>query len=196
LATWGSSGSTRSRSGNVFASRARSARPANGSSGATRHRDGALGERGDPVLGKIVGRDHRLAMPHQHPQAEIVGFRALALLDRALPHLDRERGRAHRNRIGGVGAGAPRGFDAPVGECDEGRLIEQGGHWERWGVGSARAFGKPQMWRAVAWFKPEADDRRRTTEDSAEVGQGNRYFSSSVVHLPSSGYGKLSSIMP
>ena len=58
-------------------------------------------------------------MPDQHPQAEVVGFGALALLDGALPHLDRKRCGAHRDRIGSIGASAPRGFDHAVGKIDE-----------------------------------------------------------------------------
>ena len=78
------------------------------------------------VAGEIVGGDHRLALAHQHAQAEIVAFGAFGLLHRAVAQLDRQRQRAHRHRVGCVGAGLARGLHQPLGALDERGLVEQG----------------------------------------------------------------------
>ena len=46
-------------------------------------------------------------------------------LDRAVAHFDRQRHRAHRDRIGRIGAGAPRGRDQAFGKVEQGGLIEK-----------------------------------------------------------------------
>ena len=106
-----------------------------------RHGDGALGQRIDAVALDVVGRDRRLLVADQHAQADVVAFGALRFLDRAVAHVDRQRHRAHRDRIGLVGAGAPRRGDEAVGEIGEGGLIEERGHlgWQ-----SVYADGRPQ----------------------------------------------------
>ena len=76
-----------------------------------RHRHRALGELCDAVAADVVGRDHRLALADQHAQSDVVAFRALGFLDASVAHLDALRDAAHRNRIGGVRAGAPGGLD-------------------------------------------------------------------------------------
>ena len=77
------------------------------------------------AAGDVIGRDHRLAAADQHPQADVVAFGALRFLDRAVAHLDRERDRAHRDRIGGIGAGAAGGGHQPFGKIGERGLIEK-----------------------------------------------------------------------
>ena len=91
-----------------------------------RHGHRALGQRCGAVGGQIVGGDHRLAVADQHAQAEIVAFGAFAFLHRAVAHLDRQRHRAHRHRVGGIGAGGAGGLHQPLGALGEGGLIEQG----------------------------------------------------------------------
>ena len=90
-----------------------------------RHRHRALGQRSG-VTGQVVARYHRLAAADKDAQPQIVAFRALALLDRAVAHLDRQRHRAHRDRVGGVGAVRTRGLHQPLGAVGERGLIEQG----------------------------------------------------------------------
>ena len=92
-----------------------------------RHGDGALGEPGDTVAADVVGRDHRLALPHQHAQSDIVAFGALGFLDASVAHLDALRDAAHRHRVGGVGAGAPGRLDQPLRQRTQCGLIEQAG---------------------------------------------------------------------
>ena len=105
------------------------------------HRDRALGELGDAVAGDVIGRDHGLALPDQHAQADIVAFGALGFLDPAVAHLDALRDATHRNRIGGVRARAFRGLDEALRQRRERRLIEQVG---------GRA-GRLRMWRSAGW---------------------------------------------
>ena len=64
----------------------------------------------------------------EHAQAEIVAFRALGFLDRAVAHFDDERHRAHGDRVGVVGAGLARGAHQAFGEVSQGGLIEERGH--------------------------------------------------------------------
>ena len=92
-----------------------------------RHRDRALGEPGDAVAADVVGRDHRLALSDQHAQADIVAFRALGFLDASVAHLDALRNAAHRDRVGGVGAGALGRLDQPLRQRAQRGLIEQVG---------------------------------------------------------------------
>ena len=92
-----------------------------------RHRDRALGELGDAIAGDVVGRDHGLALPDQHAQSDIVAFGALGFLDAAVTHFDALRDAAHRNRVGGVRAGALGRLDQPLRQRRERRLIEQVG---------------------------------------------------------------------
>ncbi len=93
-----------------------------------RHGDGALGERIETVRFEIVGRDRRLPMADQDTQAHVVAFGALRFLDRIVAHLDRQRYRAHGDRIGLTGAGAPCRRHQAGGEVGEGGLIEKGRH--------------------------------------------------------------------
>ena len=74
----------------------------------SRHRDRAFGERIRAIALHVVGGNHRLAFAHQHAQAHVVAFGALAFLDRPIAHFDRQRHRAHRDRVGRVRARAPR----------------------------------------------------------------------------------------
>ena len=90
-----------------------------------RHCHGALRELGDAVAADVVGRDHRLAASHQHPQSDIIAFRALGFLDPSVAHLDALGNAAHRHRIGGIRAGAPGGLDQALRQRAEGGLIEQ-----------------------------------------------------------------------
>ena len=92
-----------------------------------RHRDRAFGELRDAVAGDVVGRDHGLALSDQHAQADIVAFGALGFLDAAVAHLDALRNAAHRDRVGGIRAGASGGLDQPLRQRRERRLIEQVG---------------------------------------------------------------------
>ena len=92
-----------------------------------RHRHRALGKLRNAVAADVVGRDHRLPLSDQHAQADIVAFRALGFLDAAVAHLDALRDAAHRDRIGGIGAGAFRGLDQPLRERRQRGLIEQVG---------------------------------------------------------------------
>ena len=91
-----------------------------------RHRDRALGEPRDAVAADVVGRDHRLALAHQHAQSDIVAFRALGFLDASVAHLDALRNAAHRHRVGGVRAGAPRRLDQPLRQRSSGRIDRTG----------------------------------------------------------------------
>ncbi len=128
------------------------------------HGHGARGER-IGIAGEVVGGDHRLALADQHAQAEIVAFRALRFLDRALAQFERERQRAHRHGVGGIGAGRARGLDQPFGVVGEGGLVEQGGYGGKHGdemalPGAARnrfrrQFAPPRKGRVNhAWQAP------------------------------------------
>ena len=105
-----------------------------------RHGDGAFGQRIEAVAVEVVGRNRRLLMADQDAQADVVALGALQFLDRAVAHLDRKRDRAHGDRIGLVGAGAPRGADEALGKIGEGGLVEQRGHLRLaiglWGLAS------------------------------------------------------------
>ena len=123
------SGSSRSRLGNSRAKQRRIGKPGEAivRCGA-RHGDRALGQPVEAVAVEIVGRDNRLLAPDENAQADIVAFGALQFLDGVVAHLHRKRHRAHRERVGLVGAGAPRGGNKPFGEIGEGGLIEKRGH--------------------------------------------------------------------
>ena len=81
----------------------------------------------DAVAADVVGGDHRLAPSDQHAQADIVAFGALGFLDAAVADLDALRNAAHRDRVGGIGAGALGGLDQALRQCAKRRLIEQVG---------------------------------------------------------------------
>ena len=87
-----------------------------------RHRHRALGKPGDAVAADVVGRDHRLAPSDQHAQADIVAFGALGFLDPAVAHLDALRHAAHRDRVGGIGAGALCGLDQTLRQRSSARI--------------------------------------------------------------------------
>ena len=124
-ATGGSSGSSRSRSGNDFASKARIGEAGELVLGRDlRHRDRALGERRD-VARDVVGRHDRGAAADEDAQTDVVAFGALGFLDRAFAHADRKRHRAHRDRVGGIGAGAARRGDQTFGEIGQSGLVEK-----------------------------------------------------------------------
>ncbi len=89
-----------------------------------RHRHRALGERRD-VARDVVGRDHRGAAADEHAQPDVVAFGALRLLDGAFAHADVQRHRAHRHRIGGIGAGAARGGHETLGKIRQSCLVEK-----------------------------------------------------------------------
>ena len=105
-----------------------------------RHRHRALGELCDAIAADIVGGDHRLPLADQHAQADIVAFGALGFLDAAVAHLDALRDAAHRDRVRGIRAGAPRRLDETLREIAERRLIQQAG------VGGARFFCSRIVW--------------------------------------------------
>ena len=92
-----------------------------------RHRDRALGQFRNAIASDVVGRDHGLALPDQHAQADIVAFGALGFLDAAVAHFDALGDAAHRDRVGRIGAGAFGGLDQPLRQRRERRLIEQVG---------------------------------------------------------------------
>ena len=94
----------------------------------TRHRDSALGERIRTVALSVVGRDHGLAFADQHAQPHVVAFGARAFLDRSIAHVDRQRDRANRNRVGCVRAGTARRADETLGKVDQLGLVEKGRH--------------------------------------------------------------------
>jgi hypothetical protein len=91
------------------------------------HGDSALGELRRVRL-NVIRRHNRLAAPHQRAQPHIVAFGALGFLDRAVAHLYPERHRAHRKRVGGIGAGPASGCNQPFGEVSQRGLVEERGH--------------------------------------------------------------------
>ena len=91
------------------------------------HRDRALGKFRNAIAGHIVGRDHRLALPDQHAQSDIVSLGALGFLDAAFADFNALRNPAHRDRIGGVRAGALCRLDQPLRQRRQRRLVEQVG---------------------------------------------------------------------
>ena len=91
----------------------------------SRHRDRTFGERIRAIALHVVGGNHRLAFAHQHAQAHVVAFGALAFLDRPIAHFDRQRHRAHRDRVGRIRARAPRSLNQAFGKFDERGLVEQ-----------------------------------------------------------------------
>ena len=74
------------------------------------HRNRALGQRCNAIACDVIGGHHRLPAADQHAQADVVALRAFRFLDGAVAHLDRLRHRAHRHRIGRIGAGGARGL--------------------------------------------------------------------------------------
>ena len=83
-----------------------------------RHRDRAFGKCDRIGATDIVGRDHRLLLPDEHPQADIVAFRALGFLDRALADIDADGDRANGNCVGGIRPRFTRGADQAFGQTD------------------------------------------------------------------------------
>ena len=67
-------------------------------------------------------------MTDENAKADIIAFRTLRFFDRAIAQLYRKRHRAHGNRVGLVGASAPRGCDQPFGKIHERGLIEKRCH--------------------------------------------------------------------
>ena len=92
-----------------------------------RHRHRAFGQFGDAIATDIVGGYHRLALSHQHPQSDIVAFGSFGFFDASVAHLDALRHAAHRDRVGGIRAGALGGLDQPLRQRAQRRLIEQVG---------------------------------------------------------------------
>ena len=153
-ATSGSSRSTRSRSGKFLRQQRRIGEARILILGRdARHRHRALGQRGDAVAAHVVGRDHRLLAPDQHAKTHVVAFGALRFFDRAVAHVDRLRHRAHRHRVGGIGAGRARGLDEPLGERDQGGLVEQGIHCGLSGLGGACSSDKASNSAQTAWIR-------------------------------------------
>ena len=75
------------------------------------HRDRALDELVER-LRRAVGRgDHRLLPADEHPEPQILAFRALELLGLAEAPGMGQRDALEQHRIGGIGAGAPRAPD-------------------------------------------------------------------------------------
>ncbi len=106
-----------------------------------RHRDRALRKPRDAVAADVVGRDHRLALSHQHAQADIIAFRALGFLDAPVAYFYAMRHAAHRDRVGGVRAGAPGGLDEALCQRSSGRIDRTGRTWQR--------QAKAAMWSMV-----------------------------------------------
>ncbi len=94
-----------------------------------RHRDGAFGQSVQAIALQIIGRDDGLLASDDDAQAEVVAFRALGFFDGAVAHLDGQRDRTNRERIGLIGAGAARGIHEAFGELGEVGLIEKGLHF-------------------------------------------------------------------
>ena len=92
-----------------------------------RHRHRAFGEFRNAIAADVIGRDHGLALSDQHAQADIVALGALGFLDAAVAHFDALRNAAHRDRVGGIRAGALRGLDQALRQRRERRLVEQVG---------------------------------------------------------------------
>ncbi|GIQ72473.1 hypothetical protein BraRD5C2_09090 [Bradyrhizobium sp. RD5-C2] len=90
-----------------------------------RHRDRALGELCNPVAADVIGRHHRLALADEHPKPDIIAFGALGFLDAAIADFDALRDAAHRDGIGGIGAGALCGLDQTLRKVAQAGLIEQ-----------------------------------------------------------------------
>ena len=127
------------------------------------HRDRALGEFCNAIAGNIVGRDHRLALPDQYAQSDIVAFGALGFLDPAFAHFDALRDAAHRDRVGGVRAGALGGLDQPLRQRRERRLIEQVG-----------GCGKPSK-AAKRWMVKSSQTKSLTLKRAGtQIGRPSR----------------------
>ena len=148
-------GSTRSRSGKFFASSAGSASPAYLILGRdARHRHRALGQRGDAVAAHVVGRDHRLLAPDQHAKTHVVALGALRFLDRAVAHVDRLRHRAHRHRVGGIGAGRAGSLDRAARRARSGRIGRTGNPLRAfWFRRRAQTLTRHQIVRKPAGFE-------------------------------------------
>ncbi len=80
----------------------------------------------------------RLALSDQYAQSDIIAFRTLGLLDASVAHFDALGNAAHRHRVGGVGARAPRRLDKTLRQRTQGGLIEQVGGG---GIGRKRRSG-------------------------------------------------------
>ncbi len=93
-----------------------------------RHGDRSLSQGFKTVAVHVVGRNHRLPLSDQHPQADIVALGALRFFNCPVAHVDRKRDAAHRDGVGGVGASAFGGGDQAFGEIGECGLIEKRSH--------------------------------------------------------------------
>ena len=71
------------------------------------HGDGPFGHRRHGRGAGVRGRDAGLAPADQDAQPDLGAFCALGLLEPALAHADRDRGRHDRHGIGGLGPGGP-----------------------------------------------------------------------------------------
>ena len=75
-------------------------------------------------LGRAVGRRYdRLLTADEHPEAEIVPFRAFELLGLAEPPRMRQRGAFEQHRIGGIGTGPARPRDQILQQVECGTCI-------------------------------------------------------------------------
>ena len=159
------SGSSRSRSGKIARQQRGIGKPDIFVVGRhARHRHRALGKFRDAVAADVVGRDHRLALPDQYAQADIVAFGALGFLDMAVAHLDPLRDAAHRDRVGGIRAGALCGLDQPLGQRRERGLIEQVGVRQFSSKASKRRMVKSSRTKSLT-FDGGAGAKQQTRPD-------------------------------
>ena len=79
-------------------------------------------------------------MAKEDAKPDVVAFRPLRFLDRAIAQIDPERNRAQRHGIGLIGAGALGGRNQPFGKIQQFGLIEQRRHrgWQSVYGGSER----------------------------------------------------------
>ena len=87
------------------------------------HGDGALGK--GRALAEVVGGDAGDPVAAEHAQGDVVGLRALALLQLALAHLDAERDAGGGHHVGRVGACLEGGIDERAGLVHQPCLVNR-----------------------------------------------------------------------
>ena len=80
------------------------------------HRQAALDQDRERLVGKVGGGDGRRALADEQPQADLLAFRAADVFELAEAHLDARRAVADVERVGGGRAGGDAALDQRFGD--------------------------------------------------------------------------------
>ena len=104
-----------------------------------------VGQRIQRGIGKIGGADAGRAAAGKHPEADLLTFRALDILQPTQPHRDAFRGLGNIDDIGGIGPGGTGAGNQTVGSLSGGIKAQHGGTNISIGRGTARAGARGPM---------------------------------------------------